>query len=447
MITEDQLCAYLAGEYRGAEKRRFENELAETPEMLRALVEQEKFEAALTMMLARPERERLKASILEVARGPAGADLKSRLYERIEKENKRKTIPRRAGFETPSWLDWLKMCPRPIWMTAVAAFALLVAYIVFPLSRDSRMAGGKFVPPFKYPEKRQGPLEQPFAPDSPWNTPVRSHARYAEPVGLDLSLGAAIVDAEGAHPVFYAAPGDPIGEIRVNGSSTPVDRLPLPMNEIPDRMGKFAVVSPDGEWIYDILNGRREPDGIRAGKVVKARLDGSGVPPDYRAPTLSGLSEYSGSLCAADFRGPIRRALGAVFDPSALAKRPDGSLHVWPVDRPDELPARYAAEIRREGNIQMGTRLAIPPDVDIANIGVGDSGPAYEVAKALQVYGVYLKHPYDGNIPGTLEGGRRAPIIFCGDLSGSNLPASFREQLARVATFLKVAETGPADAR
>ena len=38
----------------------------------------------------------------------------------------------------------------------------------------------------------------------------------------------------------------------------------------------------------------------------------------------------------------------------------------------------------------MGSLLAIPPDIDITQIGVGSSGPAFEIARALQDYGAYI---------------------------------------------------------
>ena len=60
MIREEQSIAYLSGELNGHERERFEETVAKDPEALRALVEQEKMDAALTMLLAQPDRAQVK---------------------------------------------------------------------------------------------------------------------------------------------------------------------------------------------------------------------------------------------------------------------------------------------------------------------------------------------------------------------------------------------------
>ena len=37
-----------------------------------------------------------------------------------------------------------------------------------------------------------------------------------------------------------------------------------------------------------------------------------------------------------------------------------------------------------------------PPEVEVAKLGVGSTGPAFEMARALQRYGLYVKDAFDG---------------------------------------------------
>ena len=68
-------------------------------------------------------------------------------------------------------------------------------------------------------------------------------------------------------------------------------------------------------------------------------------------------------------------------------ERPGGNPFVWPANAAD---AGYATTYATSGNVYMGSLLAIPPAVDIAAIGLGTSGPGYQIARALQDYGAYV---------------------------------------------------------
>ncbi|MGB0580038.1 MAG: hypothetical protein ACPGVU_10080, partial [Limisphaerales bacterium] len=107
MISEEQIIAYLSGEVR----ERFEDDVAKDPQSLRALVEQQKMDAALTMLLAQPERAQVKNSILAVIEGEAEVDVKSKIYERVKSETKRQTP---AKSMVP-W-EWIKSLPAPVQM-------------------------------------------------------------------------------------------------------------------------------------------------------------------------------------------------------------------------------------------------------------------------------------------------------------------------------------------
>ena len=81
----------------------------------------------------------------------------------------------------------------------------------------------------------------------------------------------------------------------------------------------------------------------------------------------------------------------------------------------------------------MGSLLAIPPSVDLATIGIASSGPAFEVAKALQNYGAYVTDAAGANLVFYVEPSARGEV-----------PDDFESQLAKAVAFLRVvANNGP----
>jgi len=444
MISEDELIAYLSGQKSGPEKEAFELRLAQDPAALRMLVEQEKLDAALTAMLAPTDRERLKTSIMTLIEGPAETELKSRIREQVEHDTRRdNSAP--ASSAGGLW-GWIKGLPAPIQLAALTAMAIGFFFLGQPpgTGRLTQVAPNpdtnSFQSPIKLPLKQpRDPVNWPFAATSPWNTPIGSAARYAEPTGIDLAAGIRMYDAHQAHPMLRASASSTTPSLHLyrRNDPTPVASVRIAPSDIPGATQNFALVAEDGKTLYDLTGARLNGTDIVANQIVVADLTGSGMPGEYNAPTPSGMSDYAGSLCADDFNGPIRRVMGAVFHPSILAKNLDGNAHVWPATHtPPNYEARFGA-LRETGNLHIGTLLAIPRDVDLATIGVGTSGPAYEMARSFQNYGLYLKNPLFGSALGPQLG-------MCGDLRSANLPPDFNRQLARVASYLKVVENnGP----
>lgn len=445
VITEEQLIEYLSGRMSGPERERFEARLAEDPDALRQLVEQEKMDVALSMLLAKPGRTRVKQSIMTLIEGPAEVEVKSKIYERVEFETRRRGSATHDSSCGSIW-DWVKSLPIQIQLAGLAVMAIAFFYLGRPNERQQIAKGdptgntNEFRPPIKLPAKQpRDPVEWPFASSSPWNTPIGSEAKFTEPVGIDLAAGIRIYDAHQVHPTVRASSASTIAPLQLYRANdpNPVASLRIAPSDIPTNTRNFALVADDGKTLYDITGGQLNGADITANQVVVADLTGSGMPDEYDAPTATGFSDYAGSLCAADFNGPIRRALGAVFHPSVLAANSDGSAHSWPASKtPSDYQARFGA-FRQAGNLRIGTLLAIPPSVNVAEIGVGSSGPAYELAKAFQNYGLYLKKPLAGSGNGPMLG-------MCGDMRGAILPPDFDQQLAIVAGHLKVvANNGP----
>jgi hypothetical protein len=442
MITDEQLINYLSGQLQGPERQRFEDQLAEDPAAVRQLLEQEKMEAALSMLLAQPDRSQVKDSILAIVEGPADGEVKSRIRDQVEFETRRKFSARESG-KKRGFLAWFKDLPVGIQLASLGALALLCYVLGRPTGPANQLAQkpGKPGKPQlanwdRHPKQRTA-VDWPFAADSPWNTPIGSAASYAEPIGADFKLGAVMFDSENVHPRLRATRSDPVGRLYSGNDPNPVASLPLPLDRM-DGAAKYAIVSPDGKTLYDISGGRRDGNDVRANLVRVADLSGSGVAPDYVATTPSGLSVYAGSLVASEFAGPIHRAIGAIADAGIISRQPDGTAHVWPA-----LRASKNASFNTGGNLHVGSLLAIPPEVDVATIGVGDAGPLFELARAMQDYGVYIKDTHYGTA-GNIDPQRPAPLLFCGDLSGVSLPAGFQQQLALLTRHLKVVENnGP----
>ncbi len=117
---------------------------------------------------------------------------------------------------------------------------------------------------------------------------------------------------------------------------------------------------------------------------------------------------------------------------------PNGASHVWPAGWSPNDP-RWRQRLSRGGNIQLGALLAIPPSVDITKLGVGSSGPEFEIARALQEYGVYVKDAFDGEYFAEWQAAGRPGLVLCAELEWVDvLKPRFQPKLASVIRELKL---------
>jgi len=123
--------------------------------------------------------------------------------------------------------------------------------------------------------------------------------------------------------------------------------------------------------------------------------------------------------------------------------RVDGSAHMWPAGwSPNN--AQWARQFSRSGNVYFGTLLAIPPSVDLSAIGVGTNGPAFEIARALQDYGAYVRDVFAPENFAEWRRAGRPHLVFCAERDETELPPDFLAQLGRVVRHLKiVSNNGP----
>ncbi|MCI0534971.1 MAG: hypothetical protein L0Z50_07070, partial [Verrucomicrobiales bacterium] len=177
---------------------------------------------------------------------------------------------------------------------------------------------------------------------------------------------------------------------------------------------------------------------LRVRRAVWGDLRGSGVPFEFSSANACGLTPLGGDIRAGELTNGIRHGLGVSVPLEAVSLRPDGSCHVWPAGWSPNNP-QWAEEFNREGNVYFGTLLAIPPTVDLASLGLGTNGPAFEFARALQDYGAYVRDVF---APANFDGWERAGrphLVFCAEESpGVPSPPEFSEQLKRIVMHLKI---------
>lgn len=231
----------------------------------------------------------------------------------------------------------------------------------------------------------------PFSATSPWNTPIGVEAEYAEvdSPGLDLDLGASMNVTEWSHPVYLASDADPVRTFYRLDDGSECASVPVPDDAVP-ALGTDAhlhVVSPDHLTVVETwLTVRLASQDFESGACVVNELRGPGVYSDWHGVRAYGGSAIAGLIRRGEITRGIPHALAAAVPPGAMNRNgPGGNPWVWPASSADDgAEVSYADS----GNLFMGSLLAIPPEVDVAGLGL--SAPALAIARALQDYGAYI---------------------------------------------------------
>ncbi|MCD6052095.1 MAG: hypothetical protein K0Q55_3513 [Verrucomicrobia bacterium] len=444
MITEQQLAAYLAGSMTGTERSRFEEQLAADESALQELTTQERMDTALRFLSGGDaDRQIVQRAIMEVISGPSHEDVTDDLMDKLH----------RLPAET-TWLDWL----RERWL-AVAGPAIAVVLIAAWLLRTDdgeKKTGGQSiasVPPSIAPlpaaKGPRDPIKWPFAASSPWNTPIGAGAQFVavEPGGLDLTSGIFLKNSRYTHPLFIAREGDSQGQIFAKNLPAPIATLRIPAAALATAAHpmNILIVAEDGTTLYEVAGAHREGENdLRGWNVIRTDLRGSGIPPELASANNAGLSPLAGSLYPEELNTGIHRALGAIVPVDVISLRTNGQAHVWPAgwsSGNQEFRARFA----KTGNVHFGSLLAIPPEVDITKLGVGTSGPAFEIARAMQDYGVYVKDCFDPTWMTEWQRMGSPNFILCIDADPQrDLPSDLHEKLKLITPHLKVVQNnGP----
>ena len=291
------------------------------------------------------------------------------------------------------------------------------------------------------PRTRRDVTRQPFADASPWNTALGSGAQFRaiESQALDLAKhGAALLPARMDRPIFIAQPGDPVVSVIRRYGLDELTKLRLPAAALTDsrRLGNCTVIDAETGVAQELILAGRDQIGLAAMLCYTNDLHGSGIPPAQVGHSWSGMPLVAGVIREHELNSGIRHALAASVWHAGLSRNgPDGQPFVWPA-RHAPLETKLIAHMGATGNVHYGTLLAIPPDVDITQLGLGASGPAVELARALQNYGAYVTHSY-GAAPA--QGNWVQPhLTFFADGVADEQLRSLLPQISKLAPYLKV---------
>ena len=286
------------------------------------------------------------------------------------------------------------------------------------------------------------PVRQPFASNSPWNIALCSGARL-EPVrsaALDLARrGAAVLPASHDRALFTARADDPEVEVADRYTGLPLARIRAPGDALRGwtRPATATLLDPAEGVAHELALADRGEDGLRAMLCREIDLRGTGIPPAQAGHTFGGFPVLAGVIRAGELARGTPHALAASALHTGLSRGPDGGAHVWP-SRHVPLENKLLARMGAEGNVRFGTLLALPPSVDLAALGVGTNGPAYELARALQDYGAYVTHSY-GPAPADGAGGWVQPALqFFAESEDADALRALSAAAARIVPLLQV---------
>jgi len=272
----------------------------------------------------------------------------------------------------------------------------------------------------------------PFDARSPWNLPLGTQARYEDETSpvLDLNGGVLTQTTEWTYPVAYATPMDREVGLIQNTTGKEIFRLRAPASARPDSGGgALIIVDPARRFAMELGAAFWRGDGnLQAKFANRVDLRGYGVFSEPNGGRVYGGSALGGLIRQSELAGGIPHALAISVAHKALnANAPGGKAFAWPAsDSMSNPQANYG----NAGNVHMGSLLAIPPDVKLEDLGVGRSGPAFEVAKALQDYGAYVVESFTKS--------RQSVFFFADPVCRNEIPADFDANLSKIIKVLKV---------
>jgi len=234
-----------------------------------------------------------------------------------------------------------------------------------------------------YPVLPRNPALHPFASTSPWNTPIGSGARFEGDNGalakrLRDHTKAVVNHTAWSVAVYQASASDPYAAVRsIRNSQTRYGHVPTRTVPTAGDDRHVAVLQPDNRSYLDSFKWENWT-GSRWNTQLTSVLDlhGAGINEGHRAartPAIAGLIRKHELES-----GHIPHALALAVPDSVLK-----SGFVWPARAQDANHATAYA-----GNVPMGTLFAIPPGVDLNQLGLSLEGLV--LGEALQNYGAYV---------------------------------------------------------
>ena len=289
--------------------------------------------------------------------------------------------------------------------------------------------------PLEVAASARDPALWPFSAQSPWNYPLGSGAKFAaiDSPRFDPSTGAELIVEHYAIPIYITAPSDPERLIyRNTKADAKMLRMPADAKPDPSEMKYMNIVDEKHFKVYELIGVDLEAGGaIHLGNNSYFNsIQYLGVYNDNKqhGTRIYGGSSMGGIIRKDELQNGIPHALGVGVAMAALnGYAPGGRPYVWPAS--NALMA-WESMYGKSGNLHLGSLLAISPDVDIRKIGVGTSGPAYEIARALQDYGAYI-------VEHSTEASHDLKFYF-DPAAKSQVPKALDAQLAVIMKYLKV---------
>ncbi|NOK59348.1 MAG: hypothetical protein GFH27_549283n192 [Chloroflexi bacterium AL-W] len=267
----------------------------------------------------------------------------------------------------------------------------------------------------------------PFAQDSIWNTPIGSDAVYApanfEPNATLGGDNVYLLKLDRAHPARPVYGHNSWGPGRCTGSNLGFDWhipndfiIPDAGEGNPDGLtpnNPFAFLLPDGNTVFEAqVLARCEPDGpvyvpswLAVGdnpETARRDIYGDGI--DGQSTRYggfghgaSGMSALGGTIRKGELTSdtPIRHPIKLTMWAKKYLYYDENDTtpgYRWPATGADNYagdpnnPSRYQGS---NPDIEMGTLLAIPPDVSAESLGL-QTDSAKKLFAAMQDYGVYI---------------------------------------------------------
>jgi len=273
----------------------------------------------------------------------------------------------------------------------------------------------------------------PFSIESPWNMPLGDEAELVEidSPGFDPSKGAGINCAKWSHPIFIATENDPKRIITQKDNPGNKVTIRIPQEAMPDGEsdGHMHIIDETHTYVVETWVCKQQEEGnYIANALVVNQLKDDGVYKGWHGTRAYGGSAIAGLIRKGELINGIPHALAlATNGPAMNMNAPDGKHWVWPASSCD---GDYKTSYGTEGNLFMGSLLAIPLDVNLDDIKVNGkplSLQAYNVAYALQHYGGYIVDRADANL-----------VFYAEPAAQDALPPDFWKELSEITKYLKL---------
>jgi anti-sigma factor RsiW len=253
--------------------------------------------------------------------------------------------------------------------------------------------------PMRHGRLARNPYRWPFSSASVWNRPLGNDAKFAPVPCREFVAEGRLQNAVRPRRPFLGGPADPLRRIWVNGEARADVRLAEANLPRAGMMDALVLLQQGRRHALELRGATVRPDGdLEAQAIARTDLAGPGADDSAGGAKPFGLSHLGGLLRAGELENGIRHALAARVSRERLGGRNSFATPgtVWPATGGDAAGTEF---------LNVGSLLAIPPDVDIVT-KFGTNGPAFELARAMQDFGVYVTGFID------------APFVLLADTGG-----------------------------